>query len=95
MSLTESTRFVVASDADGGLRISPTGPLADDAVATLHEAIHGGLRAGVPRIEVDLRAVTRCDDEGRRVLAAGRRVARHLGVELRVTGVGDGSLLAG
>jgi anti-anti-sigma regulatory factor len=93
MSITESTRFVVAHDADGGLRISPIGPLSEDAAATLHEAIHGGLRAGAPRIEVDLRSVTTCDDEGRRVLAAGRRVARHLGVELRVTGVGAAALV--
>ena len=89
MSITEETSIVVATDADGGLRISPVGALADAAVRSLNEAISGGLRAGAPRVEVDLRAVTRLDDEGRRVLDAGSRIARHLGVELRVTGGDD------
>ena len=86
MSITEATTIVVASDADGGLRISPAGRLVGDVVHSLHEAIHGGFRARVPRVEVDLRAVPVLDEEVRRVLTAGERVAQHLGIEYRVTG---------
>ena len=86
MSITAATTIVVASDADGGLRISPTGLLTSDVVTCLHDAIHGGFRAGAPRVEVDLRAVPSLDAEARRVLSAGERVALHLGIEYRVTG---------
>ena len=86
MSITEEDRIVVATDADGGLRISPSGALAGPAVAALNQTIAAGLRAGPPRVEIDLRAVTSCDNEALRVLDASSRIARHLRIELRVTG---------
>jgi anti-anti-sigma regulatory factor len=86
MTIIEESRIVVATDADGGLRISPTGPLRDAAVARLNEVITAGLRAGTTRLEVDLRGVTTLDAEAARVLDAAQRIARHLSVELRVTG---------
>ena len=86
MTIAEETRIVVASDADGGLRISPTGALVGAVVLSLNETLTAGLRSAVPRLEIDLRAVTVCDTEALRVIEAGRRIARHLGIELRVTG---------
>jgi anti-anti-sigma regulatory factor len=89
MTIIEEFRIVVASDADGGLRISPSGPLGDEAVPRLNDTITAGLRAGAPRVEVDLRAVADVGPEARRVLGAAQRIARHLDVELRVTGCSD------
>ena len=86
MTITEDARINVATDADGGLRISPSGMLAGAAVVALNDTVAAGLRAGAPRVEVDVRAVTGCDAEALRVLDASGRIARHLGIELRVTG---------
>ena len=86
MTITEDARITVATDADGGLRISPSGTLAGAAVVALNDTVAAGLRAGAPRVEVDLRAATVCDAEALRVLDASGRIARHLGIELRVTG---------
>ena len=86
MSITEEARIVVATDADGGLRISPSGDLCGAAVGSLTQTVAAGLRAGAPRVEIDLRSVTACDAEALRVLEASSRIARHLRIELRVTG---------
>ena len=86
MTITEDARIIVATDADGGLRVSPSGALAGLAVASLNDTIAAGLRAGAPRVEIDLRSVTSCDTEALRVLDASSRIARHLRIELRVTG---------
>lgn len=95
MSITEEARITVATDADGGLRISPSGDLSGRAVASLNQTVAAGLRAGAPRVEIDLRSVTSCDDEALRVLDASSRIARHLRVELRVTGGADLGVPAG
>lgn len=89
MTIAEEARIIVATDADGGLRISPSGALVGAAVGSLNQTIAAGLRAGAPRVEVDLRSVTSCDTEALRVLDASRRIARHLRIELRVTGGGE------
>lgn len=86
MSITEEARITVATDADGGLRISPSGALTGSSVASLNQTVAAGLRAGAPRVEIDVRGVTTCDADALRVLDASRRIARHLGIELRVTG---------
>lgn len=86
MTITEDARIVVAYDADGGLRISPTGALAGAVVVSLNDTVVAGLRAAAPRVEIDLRSVTACDADAIRVLDASRRIARHIGIELRITG---------
>ena len=80
-----SFELVVCNDADGGLRVSPVGALGIVESQQLGEAITGALRAGVPRLEVDLREAEWTAPDGRRVLEAGRALARHLQVENRVT----------
>jgi hypothetical protein len=79
-------RLVVCSDADGGLRISPTGELDDSGCQRLNEAIIGALRCGVPRVEIDLRDADASDAAVQRVLEAGESLARHLAIEYRVSG---------
>ena len=61
-------------------------PLTGAVVVSLNDTIVAGLRAPAPRVEVDLRSVTACDADALRVLEAGRRIARHVGIELRITG---------
>ena len=91
----ERFELVVCNDADGGLRLSPTGALDDDAACQrLNEAIIGALRSGVARLEVDLRGASSVLGPVRRVLRAGASLARHLGVEYRVTGADEGVLLS-
>ena len=87
-----SFELVVCNDADGGLRISPAGTLGVAESQRLNEAIVAALRSGVPRLEVDLRAATMEEDHAHRVLNAGRALARHLEIELRVTGDPEGAL---
>ena len=84
----EKFELLVCNDADGGLRLSPSGSLDDaGACQRLNEAIIGALRTGVTRLEVDLRDAASIDDTVGRVLRAGQSLARHLGVEFRITGV--------
>ena len=84
----EKFELVVCNDADGGLRLSPSGSLEDDGPCRqLNEAIIGALRSGVPRLEIDLRGASTLGTAVRRVLRAGESLARHLDVEYRVTGV--------
>jgi hypothetical protein len=80
--------LVVCNDADGGLRLSPSGALGIEESQRLNEAIIAALRAGVPRLEVDVRDASWADDDGRQVLERGRALARHLDIEFRVTGSG-------
>ena len=83
----EKFEVVVCTDPDGGLRLSPCGLLdKDDACQRLNEAIIGALRSGVTRLEIDLRDAGAVGTAARRVLQAGRSLARHLDVEYRVTG---------
>ena len=81
-----SFELVVCNDADGGLRLSPSGDLGRAESQQLNEAIIGALRAGVPRLEVDLRAASDVEAHADRALRAGAALARHLGIEFRVTG---------
>ena len=81
-----SFELIVCNDADGGLRLSPSGELGMAESQRLNEAIIGALRAGVPRLEVDVREATWVEAHGRRVLRAGEALARHLDIEYRVTG---------
>ena len=83
----EGFELVVCNDADGGLRLSPTGSLDATACQRLNEAIIGALRSGVPRLEIDLREADRVESHVGRVLRAGESLARHLEVEYRITGV--------
>lgn len=85
-----SFELVVCNDADGGLRLSPSGALGAPECQRLNEAIIGALRAGVPRLEVDVRDAEWIEEHGRRVLNAGQALARHLDIEFRVTGAPSG-----
>lgn len=86
----EKFELVVCNDADGGLRLSPSGSLDDaGACQRLNEAIIGALRTGVIRLEVDLRDAESIGDAAGRVLRAGQSLARHLDVEFRITGVAE------
>ena len=91
MLIIRDFALVVATDADGGFRLRPSGALDDRACQQLNEAIIGALRSGAPRLEVDLRDAEHVDGPVVRVLRAGSALARHLEVEFRVTGgsVGD------
>lgn len=86
MLTVRSFELVVCNDADGGLRLSPVGALGGPESRQLNDAISGALRAGVPRLEIDMRDAVWTEPEGRRVLEAGRALARHLTVEYRITG---------
>ena len=89
----EKFELVVCHDADGGLRLSPSGPLDEDAACQrLNEAIIGALRSGVVRLEVDLRDAGTISAAAGRALRAGQSLARHLDVEYRVTGTPGSSL---
>ena len=76
----------VSSDADGGLRISPTGIGDPASVLDLREAVLSGLRAEVPRVEVDLREVSSIDPEAVPLLIECAELATRLAIEFRVTG---------
>ena len=82
----EGFELIVCNDADGGLRLSPSGALGETACQRLNEAIIGALRSGVPRLEIDLRDAAPTETQVGRVLKAGESLARHLKVEYRVTG---------
>lgn len=82
----EGFELIVCNDADGGLRLSPCGPLDAAACQRLNEAIIGALRSGVPRLEIDLRETATAGTQVGRVLRAGESLARHLHVEYKITG---------
>jgi hypothetical protein len=86
MLIAGSFTLVVCTDADGGLRLSPSGRLGAVESQRLNEAIIGALRSGVPRLEVDVRDASAEGQHAERVLRAGQALARHLDVEFRVTG---------
>jgi hypothetical protein len=86
LMITNRDRLLVCSDADGGLRISPSGELDDAGCQRLNEAIIGALRSGAPRVEIDLRDSGPDNARVRRVLRAGESLARHLAIEYRVSG---------
>lgn len=86
MLIIRDFALVVANDADGGIRLSPTGLLDERACQQLNEAIIGALRAGTPRVEVDLREAEDVEGPVTTVLRAGAALARHLDVEFRATG---------
>jgi hypothetical protein len=89
MLITREFELVVCSDADGGLRISPTGTLGSDECQRLNEAIIGALRSGVPRLEIDTRQAQWEERQLPQVLRAAAALARHLDTEFRVTGITD------
>lgn len=89
MTIAEDFQVLVCNDADGGLRLSLTGVVGFDESQRLNQVLIGALRSGAPRIEVDLRSVAPVSSDTEQVLRAAQAVARHLHVELRVTG--DGS----
>ena len=88
LAFEEGFELIVCSDADGGLRLSPSGRLDTVACQRLNEAIIGALRSGVPRLEIDLREAAPSESQVTRILSAGQSLARHLQVEYRVTGAG-------
>lgn len=81
----EAFSVTVCSDADGGMRLTPSATVDFDACQRLNEAVIAALRSGVPRLEVDLRDAAAAADDINRVLHAGELLARHLSVEFRVT----------
>jgi hypothetical protein len=85
--ISRDYQLVVCTDADGGLRISPSGTLGLSECQRLNEAIIGALRSGVPRLEIDIRDAQGQEPHVRRVLRAARALARHLETEFRVTGL--------
>jgi hypothetical protein len=86
MLIAKDSQLVVCSDADGGLRITPSGELDETGCRRLNEAIIAALRSGAPRVEIDLRDSPHADRGMHRVLQAGEALARHLDIEYRVSG---------
>jgi anti-anti-sigma regulatory factor len=80
-------QLVVCSDADGGIQLRPGGVVDRSGAKAINEAVVSALRAGVPRVEVDLRDATVVGSDVERVLDAASTLGRHLAIELRVTGV--------
>lgn len=77
-------RVVTAEDADGGLRLSLVGQ-ADRSCIDLRDIVVAALRCEPPRVEIDLRALEAIDAEGAAFLLACGRLAKHLGVEYRLS----------
>lgn len=77
-------RVVTAEDADGGLRLSLVGQ-AHRSCIDLRDVVVAALRCEPPRVEIDLRALEAIDHEGAAFLLACSRLAKHLGVEYRLT----------
>lgn len=79
---------VTAEDADGGLRLSVHGHFTSDCL-DLRDVVLAALKSEPPRVEVDLAGLRAIDAEAAAFLLACGRLARLLGVEYRLTRVGD------